>query len=324
MRTAVILFNLGGPDSLANVKPFLFNLFNDKAIIAVPQPMRYLLAKLISGKREEKAQGIYAQMGGRSPIVELTEQQAKALEEQLGEGYKVFVCMRYWHPMAKEVAAKVADYAPDEIVLLPLYPQYSTTTTASSFKDFLDNYGNNDNVIFRKICCYPDNESFINAHIELIKPHYEKYPDARILFSAHGLPKKVIDAGDPYQWQVEKTAKAVADKLNIKDWLVCYQSKVGPLEWLTPNTEDEIKRAGNEGKDIILTPIAFVSEHSETLVELDIQFKELAQEVGVKNYIRIPALATHPEFISSLAALVRNKKGQNKICPNEFCKCANN
>ena len=319
MKKAVILFNLGGPDNLENVKPFLFNLFNDKSIIAVPQPMRYLLAKLISSKRNEKAQGIYQQIGGRSPIVELTNEQAVALQNQLGEGYKVFVCMRYWHPMAKEVAKQVAEYAPDEIILLPLYPQYSTTTTSSSFKDFISYYGQAN---FKEVCCYPDDGLFIDAHYDLIKPYYEKHPAARVLFSAHGLPKKVIDAGDPYQWQVEKTANAVAAKLGVKDYVVCYQSKVGPLEWLTPNTEDEIIRAGKEGKDVILTPIAFVSEHSETLVELDIQFKEVATEAGVKNYARVPALGTHPLFIKSLAGLVQNQKGQNKICPNEFCKCA--
>jgi ferrochelatase len=313
MKTAVILFNLGGPDSQQAVKPFLFNLFNDPAIIGAPKLIRYFLAKFISGKREKKAQGIYAQIGGKSPILELTNQQAQALEAKLGEGYKVFVCMRYWHPMSAEVAAQVAAYAPDDIIFLPLYPQFSTTTSESSFNDF-------PLKPTQTICCYPLEEDFINAHAELIKPHFAQHPNARVLFSAHGLPKKVIEAGDPYQWQVEQTSAAVAAKLGIADYVVCYQSKVGPLEWLKPNTEDEIIKAGKEGKDVILTPIAFVSEHSETLVELDIQFKELATDVGVKNYVRIPALGTHPKFIESLANLVK-KPTQPKICPKEFCRC---
>ncbi len=316
MKTAVILFNLGGPDSPESVKPFLFNLFNDKAIIGAPQPIRFLLAKFISSRRNKKAQGIYAQIGGKSPIVGLTEAQAKALETGLGEGYKVFVCMRYWHPMSREVAAKVKEYAPDKIILLPLYPQYSSTTTGSSVKDFLKSFGAEG----QASCCagehthkpeivtvhsYPAEENFIAAHVDLLKDAVEKYPGARVLFSAHGLPKKVIDAGDPYQKQVEETSAAVAGKLGLKDWVVCYQSKVGPLEWIGPSTEDEISRTAKDGKDIILTPIAFVSEHSETLVELDIQFKELADELRVKNYIRIPALGTHPLFIKSLAELCR-------------------
>lgn len=316
MKTAVILFNLGGPDDQKNVKPFLFNLFNDKAIIGAPQPIRYLLAKFISGKREKKAQGIYAQIGGKSPILELTNQQANALDAALGEGYKSFVCMRYWHPMSAEVAKQVQEYAPDEVIFLPLYPQFSTTTSQSSFNDFPIKAN-------KTICCYPFEEDFINAHAQLIKPHLASHPNARILFSAHGLPKKVIEAGDPYQWQVEQTSAAVAAKLGAKDYVVCYQSKVGPLEWLKPNTEDEIIRAAKDGVPIILTPIAFVSEHSETLVELDIQFKELAEEHGANTYIRIPALGTHPLFIKALAGLIKKEKGQ-KICPKEFCQCGYN
>jgi ferrochelatase len=321
MKTAVVLFNLGGPDSLESVRPFLFNLFNDKAIIGAPKPIRYLLAKFISGKREKKAQGIYAQIGGKSPIVELTDAQAKSLEAQLGTGYKVFTCMRYWHPMAPEVAKQVSEYKPDKIILLPLYPQFSTTTSQSSIDDFKKHYGDAN---YQTICCYPLEENFINSHAEMIRAQYEKFPNARVLFSAHGLPKKVIEDGDSYQWQVEQTSKAVADKLGIKDWVVCYQSKVGPLEWIGPSTESEIERAAHDGKDIILTPIAFVSEHSETLVELDIQFKEFADEKGIKNYIRIPALGTQPDFIKSLALLCQPEYKCAKICPKEFGKCPNN
>lgn len=303
MKKAVILLNLGGPDSLQSVKPFLFNLFNDRAIIGLPQPFRYLLAKLISGGREKKAQGIYANLGGKSPLLELTQAQADALQQKLGNEYKVFVCMRYWHPMSAEVAKQVREYAPDEIILLPLYPQYSSTTTGSSINDFRRSYGDAN---YKTVMCYPLEEKFIAAHVELIKPQLEANPDARILFSAHGLPQKVIDAGDPYEFQVEYTSVAVAEKLGATDWMICYQSKVGKLQWLEPSTEDEIKRAGADGKDVIIVPIAFVSEHSETLVELDIQFRDLAKEMGVKKYIRIPALGTHPLFIEALANVVNH------------------
>ena len=233
--------------------------------------------------------------------------------------------MRYWHPMSAEVAKQVALYNPDEIILLPLYPQYSTTTTASSFKNFLTQYRHpsegwdpanclslqspldprlrwDDKI--RVINYYHLNENFLAAHIDLLKPAVEKHPNARVLFSAHGLPEKVIKNGDPYQKQVEETSAAIAKKLNLKDWRVCYQSKVGPLPWLKPNSTDEIMQAGEDGKDIILVPISFVSEHSESLVELDIDFKNLAAESGVKNYIRIPALGVHPFFIKALAELV--------------------
>lgn len=304
MKKAVVLFNLGGPDSLENVQPFLFNLFNDKAIIALPNPFRRLLAGFISKKRNEKAQGIYSKIGGKSPIVELTNKQAAALQAELGSDYKVFVCMRYWHPMSAEVAAKVREYAPDEIILLPLYPQFSTTTTGSSITDFAKH---KFNAPIKTIGCYPLNEDFLQAHIDLLKPAIEQHPDARVLFSAHGLPEKVIAKGDPYQKHVEQSSGEIAKRLGLKDWKICYQSKVGPLPWLKPNSADEIEQAGKDGKDIILVPISFVSEHSETLVELDMDFRDLAAESNVKHYIRIPALGTHPSYIKCLAELCREE-----------------
>ncbi len=315
MKTAVILFNLGGPDKLENVRPFLFNLFNDRAIIDLPNPFRYFLARFISGRRNVKAQGIYSKIGGKSPIVELTQMQAEALQKELGDEYKVFVCMRYWHPMSAEVEKQVAEYKPDKIIFLPLYPQYSTTTTASSFADYLTHChsraGGDPGFVkldpslrwddkIRMINYYHLNKNFIAAHVDLLRPAVEKFAEARVLFSAHGLPEKVIKKGDPYQKQIEESSGAIARELGLKDWRICYQSKVGPLPWLKPNTADEIVAAG---KDIILVPISFVSEHSETLVELDIDFNKLAQESGIKNYIRIPALGTHPLFIKALADL---------------------
>ncbi len=210
MRTAVVLFNLGGPDRPDSVEPFLFNLFRDPAIISVPQPFRWLLAKLISGKRAPIAREIYAQIGGGSPLLDLTKEQAAALEtacDGLGE-VKTFICMRYWHPMSAETVRDVKEFAPDKIILLPLYPQFSTTTTGSSFKDWhrsAKKLGLKAPTV--EICCYPEAEGWIDAQAALIAEAYEKAvqdPKPRILFSAHGLPEKVIAAGDPYQWQVNR------------------------------------------------------------------------------------------------------------------------
>jgi protoporphyrin/coproporphyrin ferrochelatase len=334
MKTAIVLFNLGGPDNLDAVKPFLFNLFNDKAIIGLPQPLRYLVAKLISTRRAPFAKDIYSQMGGKSPILELTNQQAQALEKELlptGE-YKVFVAMRYWKPFTKDVVDQVKDYNPDKVILLPLYPQYSTTTSGSSFKEWYKQAKIKGlEVAHHNICCYPFDTHFIDAHIQAIQPIYkeaEKHGKPRILFSAHGLPQKIIDKGDPYQWQVEKTVSKIMAKLGNYDFVICYQSRVGPLKWITPSTNDEIARAGKDGVPIVVVPIAFVSEHSETLVELDIEYKHLADVNGVPKYLRVPALATAPEFIKSLAWLVEATKmypncsnSLGRQCPKEFGKC---
>lgn len=339
MKTAVILFNLGGPDNPDAVQPFLFNLFSDAAIISLPQPFRWMLAKLISRRRAPIAREIYANIGGKSPLLELTGEQADALQAEcpdLGE-VKTFICMRYWHPMSDAVVADVKKFAPDKIILLPLYPQYSTTTSASSIKDWkraARSAGLTAPSV--EICCYPEQDGWIDAQASLIKSAYATAADTikpRILFSAHGLPKKVIAAGDPYQWQVEQTTKAVVERLGIDalDWVVCYQSQVGPLEWIGPSTDDEIVRAGKEGVPLIVVPIAFVSEHSETLVELDIEYRELAEENGVPAYTRVPAVGTHPSFVSALADLVwkaahadgpmiSGKDG--RICPGTCTKCA--
>jgi protoporphyrin/coproporphyrin ferrochelatase len=321
-KTAVILFNLGGPDSLDAVRPFLFNLFFDKAIIRVPLPLRLFLATLISSTRKKKAQGIYAEIGGKSPIVDETNKQATALKSALGDSYEVFVVMRYWHPRAKDVIKKVKAYAPEKIILLPLYPQFSTTTTQSSFDEWNKEAKKIGLVAPTKsICCYPVQPQFINAHVALLG----SIPNnTRVLFSAHGLPKKVIDSGDSYQWQVEQTVAAVVKQLNMPelDYTICYQSRVGPMEWIGPSTEHEIKRAGADKKSIVLVPIAFVSEHSETLVELDIEYKHLATEAGVRDYTRIPTLSVNAGFIESLKQLVLDEKAcEKRLCPTTCTGC---
>jgi protoporphyrin/coproporphyrin ferrochelatase len=307
MKIAIILFNLGGPDSLEAVQPFLRNLFSDPAIIILPSWLRLPLARFIASRRTPKATAIYAKIGGSSPILGQTEAQARVLEETLGKKHewRGYVCMRYWHPMTDAVVRSVKRFAPDRIVLLPLYPQFSTTTTGSSFEAWIAAAGDLKAPTV-SIESYPTEPGFIRASVELINEGLAKATGARrVLFSAHGLPEKIVKAGDPYQSQVEQTAAAIAEHIGNVDWSVCYQSRVGPLRWIGPSTESEIERAGRDKTSVVLYPISFVSEHSETLVELDIDYRRLANEAGVPTYIRVPTVGTHPLFIHGLANLVK-------------------
>lgn len=314
--TAVILFNLGGPTAPDTVKPFLFNLFNDRAIIGAPQPVRWLLATLIAGRRAPVARDIYAHLGGKSPIHEETDAQAAALEAALAERFgpadvpSVHVAMRYWGRRAEAAARDLAQRGVRRTVLLPLYPQFSTTTSASSVREW-SRWAAKTGLgpAAGGVCCYPANRGFIAAMADRIRETLAGHAGAapRILFSAHGLPEKMIAAGDPYQWQVERTAAALTEALGnfAADSAVCYQSRVGPLNWIGPSTEDEIRRAGAEGKPVLVAPIAFVSEHSETLVELDVEYRKVAEDAGVPAYLRAPAVGTHPAFIAGLADMVQ-------------------
>ena len=312
-KTAIVLFNLGGPDSLASVKPFLFNLFFDRKIINLPAVFRYFIAWFISVVREKTAKEIYKNIGGKSPIIEETQKQINALKKnlysRLKSDFEVFMCMRHWHPMSAEIIVQVEKYVPDEIILLPLYPQFSTTTTASSIEDFTRKLDKSSiDVPCKIICCYPNDENFVKAHADLIRQAINQVRDKsnyRILFSAHGLPKKIIASGDPYQWQVENTVKSVINLINNRDldYKITYQSRVGPLEWIVPDTEDEIKSAAGRGKELIIVPVAFVSEHVETLVELDIEYKKIANKYDI-NYIRVPTLSVNELFISSLSSII--------------------
>ncbi len=347
MKTAVVLFNLGGPDKPDAVGPFLTNLFSDPAIIGLPSPLRWLAARLIASRRRPQAQKIYDQIGGGSPILGLTRQQADALESALADLDEVrcFVAMRYWHPMSDEVAAKVRDFGPDEVILLPLYPQFSTTTTASSFRDW-------DRAAAavgleapsRRICCFGCETNYLRGLTGLVAKGLAEARTAapgakvRLLFSAHGLPERIVAAGDPYQWQVTETAAAVAAALGEAefdwpdlDWLVSYQSRVGPLKWIGPATDAEVIRAGGDGAALVVVPVAFVSEHAETLVELDMDYRRLAEAHHVPAYIRVPALGTDAAFVDCLAELVRTARASGapvcaaiggRKCPDSLVKCA--
>lgn len=374
MKYAIVLFNLGGPDSLEAVQPFLYNLFSDPAIIRLPKFLRLFVAKMISNRRAPIAKDIYKLLGGSSPILKNTKIQAHALEAKLNSELnaklnnelntnlnaelsgkadlsskaeaKCFIVMRYWHPFSAETVEQIAEYAPDIIIKLPLYPQFSTTTTASSFLDFdqainkiykTQKFSSQKKPDMRQICCYPQEQGFISAIAETTKLAYESVlhktgKNPRILFSAHGLPKKIVDAGDPYQWQCQLTALAIVAKLQIPalDWVLCFQSRVGPMEWIKPATDDEILKAGESAVPLVVVPIAFVSEHSETLVEIGIEYRKLARLAGVPAFEAVPTVSDAPEFIAGLARLVlAAEAGQGacssgtgeRLCPQGMSGC---
>lgn len=363
-KTAVVLFNLGGPDKLESVRPFLFNLFNDRAIIPWIQPFRFALAKFIAKVREPKAQKIYESIGGSSPLLTFTNAQAYALEHELSffGDFKVFISMRYWHPFASETIDKLKEYAPNQVILLPLYPQFSSATSNSSLQDFLQRLPRDMNA--KVICCYPTDPDFISAHVQLIKQKIigQDFTKLRFLFSAHGLPQSLIDAGDPYVSHVEKTVAEVVKNLcslrhswtvqqseNLErdprnamhfkddvgiDYRICYQSKVGPKKWTSPSLEYELERIILDKKIPVIVPISFVSDNSETLYELDIQYKEFLEKSGEKNLIRVPALNSNGLFIKALFGIVRNAtndkeekifcgKNPQRICEKKFKFCPN-
>lgn len=337
-RLAIVVFSLGGPDSPAAVRPFLFNLFNDKSIIPLRQPLRWLIARTISGLRAKKSRGYYARLGGRSVLLPETEAQARALEQAAAgaaKNVRAFVFMRYWHPMAPEVVTQLKGYAPTRIVVVPMYPQYSTTTTGTSVMALTkEAKAQGLAVPFEVVCCFPTAQGFIAPMVDMIAKAYAEMAGTkkpRVLLTAHGLPEKTIAAGDPYQWQVEQTAAAVVAGLGIADldWQVCYQSRVGPAKWIGPSTENEIKRAGADGVPLIVAPISFVSEHVETLVELDETMRDLAKDAGVPDYRRIPAVRTEARFVDTLAGFIGFLQKRKtpcsdtgaRLCPARFGAC---
>ncbi|MBN8520478.1 MAG: ferrochelatase [Alphaproteobacteria bacterium] len=342
-KTAVILFNLGGPDSKESIYPFLINFFMDKNIIRAPYPVRYLVSRLIASRRTKREAGdSYGELGDKSPLLENSLRQARALEQNLNEGqtrtvYKTFVCMRYWHPMAPEIVGQVKTWNPDHIILLPLYPQYSTTTTRSSFQTWDDACDDIDLLIpTSTICCYPFDNGFISASADNVKKIYgqaqaETGQPPRVLFSAHGLPEDIIRDGDPYQWQCEETARRIAQKTGLEnlDWQICYQSRVGPKKWIGPSTEEALEKAAHDQVGVVILPHAFTQEHVETLVEIEIEYREKAHELNVPFFYRVPTVSDHSLFIEGLADIVRAEGYRTwtapdtgkRLCPSGFCRC---
>lgn len=323
-RVGIVLFQLGGPDSLETVEPFLYNLFRDPDIIQMMfgNLLRRPLARYIARKRWKHAAHGYEAIGKRSPILPLTQRQARALEAALRPHIDphIVIAMRYWHPLTEEAVREVQSRELDELVLLPLYPQYSITTTGSSFNEWDRHYRPNSLPV-RLVREYYSHPLLIDAFVERISTslsHFRRAPhdgsaDVHLVFSAHGLPLSVIQGGDPYEQQVRETVRLVNEKgveCASANWparhTLCYQSKVGKQEWLGPSLNDTLRKLGAAGeKRVLVVPIAFVSEHVETLHEINQEGRAIAIKAGVQQFEMVPALGDSPKFIAALSDLVR-------------------
>ncbi len=316
-RVGVLLLNLGGPDSLEDVGPFLFNLFSDPEIIRLPFSwLQKPLAWFIATRRTKTSQANYKQIGGGSPLRRITEAQGEALKEKLsdlGQEANIYVGMRYWHPYTEEAIAQLAQDDIESLVILPLYPQFSISTSGSSFRLLEKLWQENPKlqpIDYTVIPSWYKQPGYLQAMAELIVQEIDQFPNpdaVHIFFSAHGVPKSYVEeAGDPYQQEIEECTLLIMQTLNRPNvHTLAYQSRVGPVEWLQPYTEDALQALGAQGvKDLVVVPISFVSEHIETLQEIDIEYREIAEESGIHNFRRVPAPNTHPVFIKALADLV--------------------
>jgi ferrochelatase len=317
LKLGVVLFQLGGPDSLENIEPFLYNLFCDPDIIDFPfaRIARQPLAKLISSTRARHVAHHYAEIGGRSPILEHTTRQAAALEAVLRADFdaRVVVAMRYWHPFTEEALGLLERHRPDEVVLLPLYPQYSKTTTGSSLNEWRRRFHPNGWAPrVRAIEEFHQDAAYLDAVVEAVNGTLAGIGDVRdcdFVFSAHSVPVSVVERGDPYQRQIERTAELVWQR---GGWAgrkrLCYQSKVGASKWLRPSMHETVKElAAEQRKHVVVVPISFVSDHVETLHEIAIEHREQARGLGIEDFRLVPGLNDSPRFIEALAGLVRRR-----------------
>ncbi|MDQ7037903.1 MAG: ferrochelatase [Aquificota bacterium] len=310
-KTGVLLLSMGGPDSLSAVRPFLYNLFSDPEIIRLPRPLQRPLAWIISSIRAKRTKHYYEHMGGKSPQREQAEELARKLEEALGEGFVVRVAMRYWHPFTEEALDEVFKEGVKRLLLLPLYPQFSRTTTGSSFKEFDRVYRSRGypEVPVLRVRDYHDHPLYIEAMVQNIKENLPEN-DHFLLFTAHSLPEYVVKEGDPYREQTERTVRLITDRFPERSWALGYQSRVGPIRWIGPTTEELLIKLVREGvKKVALIPVSFVNEHSETLYELDVQYRKLALDLGVEEFVRIPTLRSHPLFVEALKSIVLERLG---------------
>jgi len=312
-KTAVVLFNLGGPDSLESIEPFLFNLFSDPDIFNLPFGQK-LFAKIISSRRAPKVANEYKLIGGKSPIGMWTEKQRSMLEDNLRKEYPtidVHTAMRYWKPLTDETVAKVEKENYDKIILLPLYPHYSITTTGSSFNEWKRHY-TGDLSKLNLIKDYYVNEKYIASINQRIDETIMRFPEdvwkgIQIVFSAHGTPVSLVKKGDPYSTHIKETVKAVMNaRKHSHEYHLCFQSKVGPMKWLEPATDTMIEElsAANK-KNLLIVPISFVSDHVETLFELNIEYRHVADKCGIENYIVMKGLNDSELFIEALTELVK-------------------
>lgn len=316
-RIAVVLLNLGGPEALEDVEPFLYNLFSDRKIIRLgPKLLQKPIARFIAWRRAPKSKKSYALIGGGSPLLSLTRQQGAALEKELREigDFTVVMAMRYWKPFARETLQKLADQKISKIIALTLYPHFSKATTGSSLDDLQEVASSFDWPFeISEIRAWPDQHDYVTCLAENIKAGLDQFAGKKVqlVYSAHSLPVKFIEEGDPYLEDMDKTISAVEKSTGIKGAL-CFQSRSGPVEWLSPSTPDALKELAGKGcKNVLMVPISFVSDHVETLCEIDIEYREMAEELGI-NLQRTESLNVMPRFISGLKSLVENAARQKQ------------
>jgi ferrochelatase len=318
MKVGVLLFNLGGPETLRDVKPFLYRLFSDPEIIRIKWgPLRKTIAYTIATLRRRTSESYYRQIGGGSPLRRLTESQAMSLQNEFkdrGKDVETFVGMCTWHPFLKEAIERIESSNVQSLVILPLFPHYSVTTTGSGFgilRKLIDSHPKFRTLDVQWVCSWPDHPTYIEALGLSIQRELAKFSEPEkvyLLFSAHSIPESYVRDGDPYLDQTRRSVELIMDRLGRENpHQLTFQSKIGPVKWLGPFTNDVIQALGREGvSDVLVVPISFVSEHIETLYELDILYKKIAQEAGVANFRRVPALNSDPTFIRALAEIVES------------------
>jgi len=313
-KKAVLLLQMGGPDSLEAVEPFLLNLFSDREIIKIgPAWLQPIIARIIVKKRKGHVEENYALIGGKSPLRRLTEEQASALEKKLGGDYRCFVAMRYWRPSTLEALAEIRRAGITDITVLSLYPHYSKATTGSSIKELKRVLAETKvNFNIKYIDSFYNDIGYIDALEEKIREGLEQFhplAEVDLLFSAHSLPQSFIDEGDPYLEHVQESVRLVMERFTLPHHLA-FQSRAGPVKWLEPSTDDMLKSLAEKGvKNLLVIPLSFVSDHIETLHEIDIEYSKKAWELGIGKFERMPSLNSSPTFIAALAKMVRTAHG---------------
>src|SRR5512133_467889 len=311
-KTAVLLLQMGGPDSLDAVEPFLYNLFSDRDIIKIgPAFLQPFIARMIVKRRAPKSAANYRDIGGKSPLRALTEQQARELENVLGDDYRCFVAMRYWHPFTDEALAAIRQTGISRIIALSLYPHYSRATSGSSFnaleKSLADAKPRPELSFIRQFYDHPLYIQALAERIEQGLSGFEERSGVQLFFSAHSLPQSFITEGDPYLDHIQATVKLVMERFEGVDHHLAFQSRAGPVKWLEPSTQDKLKELAAQGhKDVLVVPLSFVSDHIETLHEIDIEYREEAHRLGITNFRRMESLNSSPVFIQCLAELVHS------------------
>jgi len=310
MKTGVILLNMGGPDSVEAIQPFLENLFSDPEILRFPLSslLQKPLARFISKKRAVKVAPLYEAMGGESPQCRITAEQVRLLGEELGDNYRVVVAMRYWNPRADAAVREVKEWGAERLVVLPLYPHYSRATTGTSLTDLEASLkaAGLSSLPRVTVTSWEDFPPYVEALAETLKETLKEGEGTTILFSAHGLPERLIKEGDPYLEQIERTVAAVMEHFSGVPHRLSFQSRTGPVKWLEPYTDEMIKTLAGEGvEELTVLAVSFVSDHIETLQEIDVEYRDLALEAGIKSFRRAPALNVRPTFIGALAKRVQ-------------------